>query len=211
MRVALHSNTVRKRMMPVVGSGEGVSSFVHIDDAVDATVRAIERECSGIFNVCDDHPVAQHVWLPELARLLGAKPPRRAPAWLVGLLGGATAKFHGTALRGASSRDAQLAIDDHSRGRGRRSPRYERKQDPGERLSRRGMGYVQHQSVLMKVRRAARIGSPAQLAFRTAKARRSLDGGGRLRALAQYEFLNLASRSLGQYPEHDALRQLEAG
>lgn len=101
---------VQKRMMPITGSGEGLSSYIHIDDAVDATMLAIERGASGIYNICDDEPVSQNVWLPELARLLGAKPPWRAPAWLVGFLGGATVKFYGTTLRGASNAKAKAAL-----------------------------------------------------------------------------------------------------
>jgi len=104
------ADMVQKRMLPITGSGEGLSSYIHIDDAVDATVRAIEYGTSGIYNICDDEPVSQNVWLPELARLLGAKPPRRAPAWLVGLFGGATAKFYGTSLRGASNAKARAAL-----------------------------------------------------------------------------------------------------
>ncbi len=101
---------VRKRMLPIAGKGEGLSSFLHIDDAVDATVRAIDRGSSGLYNICDDQPVSQAVYLPELARLLGARPPRRAPAWLVGLLGGPAAKFYGTSLRGASNAKAKQEL-----------------------------------------------------------------------------------------------------
>lgn len=104
------ADMVRKRMMPITGDGGGLASYIHIDDAVDATVLATEHGASGIYNICDDEPVAQNVWLPELARLLGAKPPRRAPAWLVGLLGGSTARFYGTSLRGASNAKARAAL-----------------------------------------------------------------------------------------------------
>ncbi|MGH7438810.1 MAG: NAD(P)-dependent oxidoreductase, partial [Polyangiaceae bacterium] len=76
---------------------------------VNATVAAIERGASGIYNVCDDEPVAQSVWLPEIARLLGAKPPRRVPAWVVGVLAGAAAVYYGASLRGASNAKAKAA------------------------------------------------------------------------------------------------------
>ena len=101
---------VRKRMLPLTGSGEGLSSFVHVDDAVTATVCAIYRGASGVYNVCDDEPVSQNEWLPEVARVLGAKPPRRAPAWLVGWLAGPAAVYYGTALRGASNAKAKAAL-----------------------------------------------------------------------------------------------------
>jgi nucleoside-diphosphate-sugar epimerase len=104
------SEMIRRRLLPVTGSGDGLSSFIHIDDAVEATVRAVERGDSGVYNVCDDAPVAQHEWLPELAGLLGAKPPHHAPAWLVGLFGGPTATYYGTSLRGASNARAKAAF-----------------------------------------------------------------------------------------------------
>jgi nucleoside-diphosphate-sugar epimerase len=101
---------VRKRMLPVTGSGKGLSSFVHVDDAVTATVSAIHRGASGVYNVCDDEPVSQNEWLPEVARLLGAKPPRRAPSWLVGWLAGPAAVYYGATLRGASNGKAKAAL-----------------------------------------------------------------------------------------------------
>jgi nucleoside-diphosphate-sugar epimerase len=101
---------VRKRMLPLTGSGEGLSSFVHVEDAVTATVCAIHRGASGVYNVCDDEPVSQNQWLPAVARLLGAKPPRRAPAWLVGWLAGPAAVYYGTTLRGASNAKVKAAL-----------------------------------------------------------------------------------------------------
>jgi len=101
---------VQQRMTPIAGSGEGLTSYIHIDDAVDATVRAIDRGGSGIYNICDDEPGSQNVWLPELARLLGGKPPHRVPAWLVGLIGGPAAKFYGVSLRGASNAKAKAEL-----------------------------------------------------------------------------------------------------
>lgn len=47
---------VRKRRFPVVGNGAGVWSFVHIDDAAQATFAAIERAQPGVYNIVDDDP-----------------------------------------------------------------------------------------------------------------------------------------------------------
>ena len=69
---------IRKRRLPIVGDGAGVWSFVHIDDAATATVAAVERGAPGVYNICDDEPVRVSVWLPELARVLGARPPAGA-------------------------------------------------------------------------------------------------------------------------------------
>ncbi|WP_151484800.1 NAD-dependent epimerase/dehydratase family protein [Streptomyces albicerus] len=85
---AVMTQMIRKRRFPIVGGGAGVWSMVHIADAASVTVAAIERGKPGIYHAADDDPAAVHVWLPELARALGAKPPRRVPAWLAGLLGG---------------------------------------------------------------------------------------------------------------------------
>ncbi len=79
---------IRKRRFPIVGGGGGVWSMVHITDAASATVAAIERGKPGIYHVADDEPAPVRDLLLELARALGAKPPRRVPAWLVRLLAG---------------------------------------------------------------------------------------------------------------------------
>jgi nucleoside-diphosphate-sugar epimerase len=98
---------VRKRQLPVVGSGAGVSSFIHLDDAAAATVLALERFRPGIYNIVDDEPAPMREWLPELATALGAKPPRHAPAWLAGLIAGKGAVLMGTEARGASNAKAK--------------------------------------------------------------------------------------------------------
>jgi nucleoside-diphosphate-sugar epimerase len=66
---------IRQRKFPLIGSGAGVWSFIHVDDAARATQLAIERAAPGIYNIVDDDPAEVSVWLPELARAVGAKPP----------------------------------------------------------------------------------------------------------------------------------------
>ena len=78
---------VRRRRYPIIGRGEGFTSFVHIEDAARATVAALDG-APGIYNVVDDEPARIREWLPEFARALGAKPPRRVPEWLVRPLAG---------------------------------------------------------------------------------------------------------------------------
>ena len=74
---------VRKRKFPVVGDGAGVWSFIHIEDAAEATVAAVERGRRGIYNVVDDEPAPVAEWLPALAHgRRRAKPPRHVPRWL---------------------------------------------------------------------------------------------------------------------------------
>jgi nucleoside-diphosphate-sugar epimerase len=72
----IHDDVVEGRS-PVVGAGDGVFSFVHVDDAVSATVLALEGTARGIFNVVDDDPTPVGEWLPELARILGGPEPVR--------------------------------------------------------------------------------------------------------------------------------------
>ncbi len=73
---------VSRRRMPIVGAGTGVWSFIHMHDAAGATVAALSHDGAGVYNVVDDEPAPVSEWLPELARALGARPPRRVPAWL---------------------------------------------------------------------------------------------------------------------------------
>lgn len=101
---------IRKRRFPVVGEGAGVTSLIHIEDAADATVAALERARPGIYNIADDEPAPVRVWLPEVARLIGAKPPRRVPRWLGRLLAGEAATVMMTELRGASNEKAKREL-----------------------------------------------------------------------------------------------------
>jgi 2-alkyl-3-oxoalkanoate reductase len=101
---------VRKRQFPLVGDGGGVSSFIHLDDAAAATVLALEHDGAGIYNIVDDEPAPVHEWLPVLASALGAKPPRRFPAWLARLVAGETAVMLGTESRGASNSKAKREL-----------------------------------------------------------------------------------------------------
>jgi nucleoside-diphosphate-sugar epimerase len=101
---------VRRRRFPIVGGGEGIFSFVHVDDAASATVAAIERGWPGIYNVVDDEPAEVREWLPYYASLLGAKPPRRFPRWLARRLAGPYATYLSTELRGASNERARLEL-----------------------------------------------------------------------------------------------------
>jgi nucleoside-diphosphate-sugar epimerase len=101
---------IRKRRYPLIGNAEGRSSFVHVDDAVDATARALDRGAPGIYNVVDDEPLAQRLWLPEAARLLGAKPPRHVPVWLARRLAGDAVVHYATTLPGAANERARAAF-----------------------------------------------------------------------------------------------------
>jgi nucleoside-diphosphate-sugar epimerase len=78
---------VRKRRFPVIGDGGGYWSFLHVHDAATAALAALTRG-AGVYNVVDDDPAAVREWLPYLADVLGAPPPRRLPAWVGRLAAG---------------------------------------------------------------------------------------------------------------------------
>jgi nucleoside-diphosphate-sugar epimerase len=101
---------VRRRRVPLVGDGGGVTSFIHVDDAAAATVAACERGAPGVYNVVDDEPAPFRDWLPFYAEAIGAKPPRRVPGWLARLVAGRFAVGMATAARGASNAKAKREL-----------------------------------------------------------------------------------------------------
>ena len=105
-----HTEAVRRGKFPLVGSGAGVWSFIHVEDAARATAAAVERGAPGIYNVVDDEPAPVSEWLPYLAALLGADPPRRVPAWVGRLFGGELAVAMMTTVRGASNAKAKRGL-----------------------------------------------------------------------------------------------------
>ncbi|MFI9842030.1 NAD-dependent epimerase/dehydratase family protein [Nonomuraea sp. NPDC051941] len=101
---------VRKRQFPVVGSGAGHCSWVHLDDAASATVLAVEQRARGVFNIVDDEPAPADAWLPYLAGCAGAKRPMRVPAWLARPLAGDVAVTMMTEGRGFSNAKAKREL-----------------------------------------------------------------------------------------------------
>jgi nucleoside-diphosphate-sugar epimerase len=101
---------VRKRQFPIVGTGGGVSSFIHLADAAAATVLALEQDGPAVYNIVDDEPAPVREWLPVLASALGAKPPRHFPVWLARLFAGEAGVMLGTEARGASNVKAKREL-----------------------------------------------------------------------------------------------------
>jgi nucleoside-diphosphate-sugar epimerase len=102
---------IRKRKFPVVGSGRGVWSFIHVTDAAEATVAAIERGRRGVYNVVDDDPAPVAEWLPTLAQALGAKRPMHVPRLIGRLFAGDAGVMMMTELRGASNAKAKRELE----------------------------------------------------------------------------------------------------
>ena len=101
---------VRRRMFPLVGGGTGYFSWVHTRDAAGATVRAVEQQAKGVFNIVDDEPAPASEWLPYLAACARAKPPRRIPKWLARLLAGGMAVGMMTEGRGFCNAKAKREL-----------------------------------------------------------------------------------------------------
>jgi nucleoside-diphosphate-sugar epimerase len=101
---------VRKRQFPLVGRANGYASWVHLDDAANATVLAVEQKAADVFNIVDDEPAPASEWLPYLAACAGAKRPMRVPAWLARLLAGEVAVVMMTEGRGFSNAKAKAEL-----------------------------------------------------------------------------------------------------
>jgi 2-alkyl-3-oxoalkanoate reductase len=101
---------VRRRRFPIVGDGGGIWSFVHLDDAATATALALEGGAPGIYNVVDDEPAPVSEWLPALAEVIDAKPPRHVPRWLARILAGEAGVALMTEIRGASNAKAKREL-----------------------------------------------------------------------------------------------------
>ena len=104
---------VRARKFPIVGDGGGVWSFIHVADAAEATVAAIEHGSRGVYNVVDDDPAPVAEWLPALAEELGAKKPVRVPRFIGRLFAGEAGAVMMTELRGASNAKAKRELGWH--------------------------------------------------------------------------------------------------
>jgi 2-alkyl-3-oxoalkanoate reductase len=102
---------ILKRRVPIVGDGSGIWSLVHIHDAASATAAALEKGAPGVYNVADDDPVPVGELIPEIARIIGAKPPRHLPRWVGRLVGGEPAVLMMTQIRGAANEKAKRELD----------------------------------------------------------------------------------------------------
>ena len=101
---------VRKQQVPIIGEGQGVYSFVHIDDAAGATAAALECP-PGAYNIVDGNPSPQHLWLTAFARAAGAPAPPRVSEEEALRASGPDAVYYATRLRGASNEKARRELE----------------------------------------------------------------------------------------------------
>jgi nucleoside-diphosphate-sugar epimerase len=102
---------ISRRRLPIVGKGQGVWSFIQIEDAARATLAALTRGEPGIYNIVDDEPAAVSEWLPALAEALGARRPRRVPTLLARPFAGEYGVMTMTRAQGASNQRAKSGLD----------------------------------------------------------------------------------------------------
>lgn len=101
---------IRQQEFPIVGNGEGVWSWLHIEDAAMATVAAAEQGNPGIYLIANDQPSPVREWLPAFAQWLNAPPPPRISVEEALEASGADAVYYGTRLRGVSNAKAKREL-----------------------------------------------------------------------------------------------------
>lgn len=100
---------LRKREAAIIGEGNAVWSFVHIDDAVAATVASLTAE-PGVYNVVDNDPLPVAEWLPAFARWVNAPEPPRVSVEDALKAAGEEAVYYHTSLTGASNNRAKAKL-----------------------------------------------------------------------------------------------------
>jgi len=93
----------------IIGEGNAVWSFVHIDDAVAATVASLTAQ-PGIYNIVDDDPLPVADCLFAFARWVDAPEPRRVSVEDALKAAGAEAVYFHTCLSGAANSRAKAQL-----------------------------------------------------------------------------------------------------
>jgi nucleoside-diphosphate-sugar epimerase len=87
-----------------------VWSFIHVADAAEATVAAVEHGTRGVDNVVDDDPAPVAEWPPALAQEVGAKKPMRVPRFIGRRFAGEVGVVMMTDVRGAWNAKAKREL-----------------------------------------------------------------------------------------------------
>jgi nucleoside-diphosphate-sugar epimerase len=75
---------VRKRRFPMIRGDRGQLPFIHLDDAVSATLAALDQGSSGsVYDIVDDRAISISEAVRVMAKYTGSPPPRTIPAWLL--------------------------------------------------------------------------------------------------------------------------------
>jgi nucleoside-diphosphate-sugar epimerase len=105
-----YAKLVRKRRLPIIGSGDGHWSFVHVEDAASATVAALERGSPGVYNIVDDEPAPAREWIPLYARAMDGRPPLEVPKTVGRVLTGPAGMAAMTVQRAANNAKAKREL-----------------------------------------------------------------------------------------------------
>ena len=100
---------VKARKISIIGDGTGVYSFIHVDDAVAATLLAIQGP-PGVYNIVDNEPAAIKDWLPYYAQALQAKEPKTAGKFLASFGAGPYGLYLMLEQKGASNAKAKQQL-----------------------------------------------------------------------------------------------------
>ncbi|MBS1103794.1 NAD(P)-dependent oxidoreductase [Gluconobacter sp. Dm-62] len=100
---------VRKGEVPVIGAGRGTFSFIHVDDAAQATAAALHAP-AGRYNVLDDQPTELSRWLPAYAKWVGAAVPAHLDEADATRQMGQEGVYYQNSLSGASNRKARMFL-----------------------------------------------------------------------------------------------------
>jgi nucleoside-diphosphate-sugar epimerase len=104
-----YARRARRRLLPILGDGSGVFSFLHVEDAASAAVAALTRG-EGVYNIADDDPAPAREWVPVFCAAVGAPRPWRLPLWLGRLVAGSLVADSMAHLRGASNARARSEL-----------------------------------------------------------------------------------------------------
>ncbi|MFB9268051.1 NAD-dependent epimerase/dehydratase family protein [Bradyrhizobium erythrophlei] len=103
------ADQLRKGEASIIGEGNANWSFVHIDDAIAATVASLTAE-PGVYNIVDDDPLSVAEWLPAFARWVDAPEPPRVSVEDALKAAGAEAVYFHTRLTGAANSRAKAQL-----------------------------------------------------------------------------------------------------
>jgi nucleoside-diphosphate-sugar epimerase len=80
---------MRKGWFRVIGDGQNMVSYVHVDDVADAYRLAVEKLPAGeSFALVDDEPCLSLDFLNFVAIQLGRPPVKSVPKWVAGVFAG---------------------------------------------------------------------------------------------------------------------------
>lgn len=105
------ASQVQHQQFPIIGNGEGVWSWLHIEDAAIATTAAAEQGNPGIYLIANDRPLAIREWLPAFAQWVKAPPPPHVSVEeALKEDGGEDAVYYGTEMRGVANAKAKREL-----------------------------------------------------------------------------------------------------